>query len=959
MVRTTGLPKLLRCVFTCGLVYGLVYGLVCGLAGSPVLTSGFARAQSLPLIKLSDLSLSAGDPLTVTASGLVPETVYTLTLTNGPDEAAPGLQAENIVEDVQADAQGGLSYTTRLSTPGRWQLTVRGDTLNARFEVEVTSREETPAVTPAPPDGAAPAETGPAETGPAESDPPGSDTTETDPNAPSLNEPGLNETVPADAPPADTPSARAATPSPMPAPTPDETAPQEDSQPGATLERTPLTPTPPAPTSPRPDDTEPGNVEPDDVEPGNVEPENTLPTEEPATSPGAPAPSAQPSTPYEVGLEDGAVVARDGDEILWTLTFPPESGETSGLLTRSDVVYVGHGNSLLTLDLATGVVQDRLALPSQVTGLSPAADGLTVTTETETVTFSSGTLEPVVFDPASALFGWLRAEAQGEDPAARLAQDPTNPWLYLRVGQTLNAPESTRDAFAAAVERAETFYDAAGLSRALLELGEPDLANLAADKALRDFAARGYDPRLLRDLTLHEAYNFPLQPFQEALAAEDLERAGFWAPWLAYFAAPEVPAVGRALRDYADLLRQNGQGLEANRWRDLGRGRLMLAPPAAAARFLGRSGWYSALALLATVLALHFTLAAKYWRAQSVNFERRRLLNRSVSPVSRIFIMRFYSLTEKVVLLMLLAGALLMAGLASGYRGTDDVAALGSGTFASAAAQSYADAPLAGTRGDFVRGYAAQVAGDEDRARTRYDAAEDFAPALNNLGALTGDDTFYRRAAELSRLPEARYNLGEDTTDLFAFQRAYRPGTPLLAVPSSQDLQVARAGDWSGAVAGVFVNPWSGLMAARPAGLATTLWAPLVVLFLVLVAVTFVWLFVPRLRWVRNAPRTWAYHVLALLVPGSGLADEVWGLLLLVPWALVGLDTLSHLYAWNIGVGLSLRTDLVALAVIYLVNTVAVAVEFWSYRRRMTALKRDNPELALEFGLIRPARVRR
>ncbi len=943
MVRTTGLPKLLRCVFTCSLVYGLVYGLVCSLAGSLVLTSGFARAQSLPLIKLSDLNLSAGDPLTVTASGLVPETGYTLTLTNEPDGAAPGLQAENIVEDVQTDAQGDLTYTTRLGTPGRWQLTVRGDTLSARFEVEVTSREETSTVTPAPPAEVAPTETGPAETGPAESDPPGSDTTETDPNAPSLNEPGLNEpglneTVPADTPPADTPSARAAAPS----PTPDETAPQEDSQPGATLERTPLEQTPATPASPQPDD---------------VAPENTLPTEAPAPSP-APTPSAQRSVPDEVALENDAVVARGDDEVLWTLTFPPESGETSGLLTHSDAVYVGHGNSLLTLDLATGVVQDRLALPSQVTGLSPAADGLTVTTETETVTLSSGTPEPVVFDPTSALFGWLRAEAQGEDPAARLAQDPTNPWLYLRVGQTLNAPEST-SAFAAAVERAETFYDAAGLSRALLELGEPDLANLAADKALRDFAARGYDPRLLRDLTLHEAYNFPLQPFQEALAAEDLGRAGFWAPWLAYFAAPEVPAVGRALRDYADLLRQNGQGLEADRWRDLGRGRLRLAPPAAAARFLGRSGWYSALALLATVLALHFTLAAKYWRAQSVNFERRRLLNRSVSPVSRIFIMRFYSLTEKVVLLMLLAGALLMAGLASGYRGADDVAALGSGTFASAAAQSYADAPLAGTRGDFVRGYAAQVAGDEDRARTRYDAAEDFAPALNNLGALTGDDTFYRRATELSRLPEARYNLDEDTTDLFAFQRAYRPGTPLLAVPSSQDLQVARAGDWSGAVAGVFVNPWSGLMAARPAGLATTLWAPLVVLFLVLVAVTFVWLFVPRLRWVRNAPRTWAYHVLALLVPGSGLADEVWGLLLLVPWALVGLDTLSHLYAWNIGVGLSLRTDLVALAVIYLVNTVSVAVEFWSYRRRMTALKRDNPELALEFGLIRPARVRR
>ena len=144
-----------------------------------------------------------------------------------------------------------------------------------------------------------------------------------------------------------------------------------------------------------------------------------------------------------------------------------------------------------------------------------------------------------------------------------------------------------------------------------------------------------------------------------------------------------------------------------------------------------------------------------------------------------------------------------------------------------------------------------------------------------------------------------------------------------------------------------------------PGGFSPTLWTPLVVLFLVLVALVFVWLFIPRLRWVRNAPRTWAYHLLALLVPGSGLADEMWGLLLLVPWALFGLDTLSHLYAWNIGMGLSLQTDLIVLAVVYLVNTIAVAVEYASYRRRMAVLRRENPELALEFGLIRPAKVRR
>ena len=661
------------------------------------------------------------------------------------------------------------------------------------------------------------------------------------------------------------------------------------------------------------------------------------------------------------------MVARVDDTVLWTLDFPPDSGETAGLLVEAEAVYVGHGNSLLTLNPNTGVVQTRLALPSQITSLNTAPDGLGVTTEAGTLALRGGALEtPPPFDPMSALFGWLRNEANVDDPAARLAQDPTNPWLYLRAGQAASAePERTKD-FSTAVERAQTFYDAAGLSRALLELDEPDsvnktLANKAFDKALQDFAARGYDPRLLRDLGLHETYNFPLRPFQDALSTGNLERAGFWAPWTAYFVTPGVPEVGNALRNYADLLRQNGQTDEAARWRELAQARPRRpGTVAAAAHFLGRSGWYGALALLTTFLALHLTLAAKYWRAQSVNFERRRLLKRSVSPVSRLFIMRFYSLTEKLVLLVLLAGALLLAGLASGYKEEGEVVALGSGTFAIPSTQSYlADTNLAGPRGNFVQGYAAQVAGDVERARARYDAAQTYAPALNNLGALSGDESLYRRAAELAKLPEARYNLGEATGDVFAFQRDYRPGTPLLAVPSVQDVQLALSGDWSRFVAEVFTNPWAGLRAARPAGLDKTLWTPLVALFLVLVALTTVWLFIPRLRWVRNAPRTWAYQLLALLVPGSGLADEMWGLVLLVPWALVGLDTLSHLYGWNIGLGLSLQTDLIVLGAVYLVNTVAFGVELWSYQRRMAVLKRENPELALEFGLIRPARVRR
>jgi hypothetical protein len=46
------------------------------------------------------------------------------------------------------------------------------------------------------------------------------------------------------------------------------------------------------------------------------------------------------------------------------------------------------------------------------------------------------------------------------------------------------------------------------------------------------------------------------------------------------------------------------------------------------------------------------------------------------------------------------------------------------------------------------------------------------------------------------------------------------------------------------------------------------------------------WLLVPRARSAKHADRGWFYHLLALLIPGSSLADEAWGLLLLVPWVL-------------------------------------------------------------------------
>lgn len=256
-------------------------------------------------------------------------------------------------------------------------------------------------------------------------------------------------------------------------------------------------------------------------------------------------------------------------------------------------------------------------------------------------------------------------------------------------------------------------------------------------------------------------------------------------------------------------------------------------PLEALATALGRSGWYGVVSLLLAIVALHMVLIAKYWVAQSVNLERRRILGRSVAVWSRAFAMRYYDLTEKLVLLLLFVAVAVMAALA----------------------------------------------------------------AWSTPGA-------------------------------------------------SQE-------SWNEAIVGVFRNPWTGLLNLRPGGMNDIVWTVIVVLFLSAVVITLIWLFIPRLRWVGNAPRNNIYHLLAALVPGSGLADEMWGLLLIIPWALFGLDALIDVMGWGFGLGLSLFWDVIIVAVIYVINLVAVIVEYLSYRNRMTVLKRDNPELAQEFGLLR------
>src|SRR5690606_37224792 len=151
-------------------------------------------------------------------------------------------------------------------------------------------------------------------------------------------------------------------------------------------------------------------------------------------------------------------------------------------------------------------------------------------------------------------------------------------------------------------------------------------------------------------------------------------------------------------------------------------------------------------AMIVAILALHLTLTAKYWSPQTLAMRRRRETGRRASPVARLFAIRFYSFTEKLVLALLFAGALLLLALADwNDQGGNPPPALGSGTLASPSArEAVADGLLGGQRGAYVRGYAAQASGEDETAAAEYRAAGDYPPALNNLGALTGNEALFQ-----------------------------------------------------------------------------------------------------------------------------------------------------------------------------------------------------------------------
>jgi hypothetical protein len=877
------------------------------------LVLGFAQQ---PQLTVNSYTLSQGEELSLRASNLQPSANYSLTLMTP--------EGETTTRTLRSDANGEVRYEGALQLAGDWTVSLKGEDINAMLGVRV---EEVTTTNPLNESQENPLtrteETVPDTTQTATTEETENIEDSSPTETPELTEESTTETQP------QTSQAEPAT----------ET--QQESEATSPLNQT-------EPETPTTDLTETEDTATDSMT-------LTQPTQE-----GTETVTPSLASPVNVRLEEGVLIAVEDDQESWRLDFPGGSGETTGLAEFDDVLFLGHGNSVLKIDRATGNVLQRFIVSGQVTELGGAREMLTVKSSvgeglTETFTIQDDELQETVrFGNQPEVFNWLRAEANVENTTERLEQDTTNPWLYAKAATETTDATQSRSYYREAVNTAQTFYDQAQLATVLLDNNQIELANEAFDKALEDFAARGYDPRLLRDEATMQSYGFPIAEFEEAINGRDLAKADVYANWLRYFVSPDNGTLSGLMSRYASVLSQEGQAERADEVRSYIEGARLTRFDnvlGTVANALGNAGWYGVLSLGVAVVGLWLTLLFKYWSPHTLLTKRRQAAKKSVSPLSRLLSIRYYSFTEKVFLVLLFASMLVLAALASWNEHGREVAqeaAFTTGTFSSPVAQNALVNLPDNPSSNFIRGYAAQVAGDEESARDFYQQAGDFAPALNNLAALTNDETLYQRA---NLLPEAKANLGEEVT-LSPWQTLVSDtGQPLLVTPALSDLRAASAGSWLDALGSVFSNPWTGLQDARPANVAPWLWTVLQVLFLLLALIAVLWLFVPRPRLAANAPRNVLYHLFSLLIPGSGLADEMWGIVLIVPWAVVGLDVISDLLGWGLDIGINLRTGYIILAIIYLINLVAFVVEYNSYLRRMKGLRQTNPDLAREYGM--------
>ncbi len=665
-----------------------------------------------------------------------------------------------------------------------------------------------------------------------------------------------------------------------------------------------------------------------------------------------------------------------------------KSGTQSAVLIRTppQLEFVQDGTTIVSKDASTGKIAQRYYLSGMVKTLEPTSTGYRATVglaggAEEIFLLENGKiLERVTFPPSTALLETINRPLKEQvvgDPVAfwreRSQRDPTNPLLQVQLAMALQKAgqmDAAKRSFSASLEVIAPFYVFIRLAQELEKVGQPDLADLALQKVRSKYAENGYDPGFAVSKEAMAAWGNPLETAKSLFAANNPKRAEAWLA-LVRDTMPNFPGTGTAFLEYAAWLATQNRTGEARQIRefvtDLESNTIFRFGDAGLTR-LSALALAGAMVALVSFLLLHLVLRFKYWTQQSKDLASfgGRFGAISKAPLLRLrhSTIAYFTFTEKLVTLVMLCASLVGLGtwqyslhaaqwlkqpfLNSGTAG-------GSGYY-----QALNDVPA--PISEYLRGLGLQLDNNLDKASEAYRASSSIAGSANNLGVIlaargdnAGSQTSYQQAASLGS-SVANQNLGSSIVGYrAAFHTAHRKGSAMLEVPAARQLVELRFGTLETEFRRIVADPfnyWLAISFGLPAWAHQLLGA----LLLVVLVLSLLWLLIPRVATAKTAPRNFLYHFGAILIPGSGLADEVWGGLLLPPAVALGALLTIEFYQLPLAesilqgsslLGLSQLPPLIdlkaygqyillALIAIYVVNLLGWILETLALRRQRT-----------------------
>jgi tetratricopeptide (TPR) repeat protein len=486
------------------------------------------------------------------------------------------------------------------------------------------------------------------------------------------------------------------------------------------------------------------------------------------------------------------------------------------------------------------------------------------------------------------------------------ASDPSNPFYKIFEGaalQALNQPAEAKVAFSQALNTTVPFFVYIREAVLFEQLKDADgFAEQALKLARYAYGNAGYDPAIPVSSKALEAYGNPLGVARQFFMDKNLKRGTVWLSFLRD-TMPRFNDSETAFLEMANFLDAQAAG-EAESWRSLQREIAQGTPYTFGVSRIVIFSLGALLALIAAFVALWLVLAAKYAPQQSRDLKNvgGAMGAWGKAPLLRLrhSLSAYLTLTEKIVLVTLLA---LMVGTLGTWTWSTraletlrhpafNLGTLGGVSFWN----SFASKPTSQSF-DAIRGLAFLLDGDKTRAAQAFENAPNNPMALNNLGVLAlerGDNARatqnFQAALQLQpSMLEASLNSHANTGNSYRlnFHKAVFGDSPMLAFPEPKDIVDASQGKLEAEFGRMVTDPWDYLL-RLPFGLPAWAMMAVAVLILGILVLNLLSLLIPRVRSARDAPRSAVYHFMALLVPGSGLADEVWGIIVLVPWALAG-----------------------------------------------------------------------